>query len=107
MDYTKIIVTIITRLAAIVEAFVIPWIKSKVDNNKLNKFMVYVKLAVEAAEQIYGDIEGHKKKQFVIDYLKSQNIHFDEATIDNAIEAAVIEMRNQLLKDYYEEEVAE
>ena len=101
MDYTNILYAVIALLVALVDAFLIPFIKTKIDAAKLAKILSYVKIAVEAAEKLFVNEEeaGEKKKQYVLDYLNKKGIKFDEETIDNAIEAAVLEMEQSLLKE--------
>ena len=99
MDYTKIIESVILLLVALADAFLIPWLKAKIGAEKFKKMVDYVRIAVEAAEQIIGPEHGQEKKAYVVQYLSARGIEFDEATIDAAIEAAVIEMNNALLKE--------
>ena len=97
MDWTKIFEAGILLLAAIAEAFLIPWLKGKVEAEKLACLMDTVRIAVQAAEQIYGCNHGQQKKEYVLKYLTDRGIVFDAATIENTIESAVLEMNNQLL----------
>lgn len=101
MDYTNILYAVIALLVALIDAFLIPFIKTKIDAAKLAKILSYVKIAVEAAEKLFVNEEeaGEKKKQYVLDYLNKKGIKFDEETIDNAIEATVLEMEQSLLKE--------
>lgn len=101
MDYTNILYAVIALFVALIDAFLIPFIKTKIDAAKLAKILSYVKIAVEAAEKLFVNEEeaGEKKKQYVLDYLNKKGIKFDEETIDNAIEAAVLEMEQSLLKE--------
>lgn len=101
MDYTNILYAVIALLVALADAFLIPLIKAKIDAAKLAKILSYVKIAVEAAEKLFISEEeaGEKKKQYVLEYLQKKGIKFDEETIDNAIEAAVLEMEQSLLNE--------
>lgn len=97
MDYTKIIEAIVLLLLALAEAFLVPFIKGKIESNKRAELLEYVTIAVQAAEQIFGGQHGAEKKAYVMDYLNSKGIKFDADTIDMAIESAVLEMTNALL----------
>lgn len=101
MDYTKIIYTVIALLCAVADAFFIPWLKTKIDAEQLKKVLDYVKIAVEAAEKLFINEEnaGAKKKAYVKDFLATKGIKYDEATIDAAIESAVIQMEYSLLNE--------
>lgn len=90
IDITPIANAAIALIAAIVSVYLIPWIKSKTTNEQRKQFVAWVKIAVSAAEQVYnGPGRGEEKKQYVIEFLKEQGIKFDEASVSNAIEAAV------------------
>ncbi len=53
MDYTQIISAVIALISALVSAFLIPWIKTKIDADKLQTIRAYVEIGVKAAEQLY------------------------------------------------------
>lgn len=96
INITPIIETGILLVAAIVSAFVIPWIKSKTKNEDMEDFLRWVEIAVAAAEQIYESTDGVAKKHYVLTYLRDKGITVDEEDIENAIEAAVIRLHNEL-----------
>ena len=103
VDLTKIIEIVIALISALLTAFVIPWIKSKTDinngavsENQAAMIRLAIKTAVTAAEQIYNSDEGKQKKEYVVDLLRQQGINVDMPSIDAAIEAAVLELHNQL-----------
>ncbi|MCM1299960.1 MAG: phage holin [Firmicutes bacterium] len=95
IDITPIINGIIALVAAIITAFLIPWIKSKTTDSQRQQFVAWVKIAVAAAEQIYnGTGRGAEKKQFVIDFLEDKGLTFDKTAVDAAIEAAVKQLNS-------------
>lgn len=98
MDYTKLIEAVIMLIMAILTTFVIPWLKTKYTQNQLETWMRWVKIAVTAAEQIYTAEQWSEKKQYVVTYLKDQGIKYNEATINNMIEAAVLELHMSMNK---------
>ena len=51
IDLTPIMEAIIALVAAVITAFVIPWLKGKIDADKLEKIELWVTVAVEAAER--------------------------------------------------------
>lgn len=96
MDMTKIIEAIITLLVAVITAFVIPYIKSKLSANKLAEIMKWVKIAVEAAEMIYKESGmGKEKKKFVENFLTEHGIKVDIEQLDALIESAVLELKKE------------
>lgn len=98
IDITQIIFGIITILVGLAEAFLIPWLKTKVGNEKLAKIVDTIDIFVAAAEQIAArdGYDGAWKKQHVIELLEKNGYTVDE-TIDEFIEAAVIKLHNELI----------
>lgn len=93
-DVTPIVQAVIALIAAIVTAFVVPWVKSKTTAAQQEQLLVWAKLAVAAAEQIYaGPGRGEEKKKWVIDWLASKGLKVDEATVEAAVEAAVFNLQ--------------
>ena len=94
INLTPIIEAVFALLAAIVTAFVIPWIKSKLNENQLKELQIWVNAAVAAAEQIFSaPNSGAEKKQYVIEFLKSKGFTVDMDSIDNLIESAVYALK--------------
>ena len=80
IDLTSIANAVIALIAAIITAFVIPWIRSKT-----------------TAEQLYtGSGRGAEKKAYVVEFLNSKGFKIDAETLDKLIEAAVFN-----LPDYF------
>ena len=96
MDYTQIISAVIALISALVSAFLIPWLKTKIDANKLQTIKTYVEIGVKAAEQLYTATDGEEKKAYVINFLAEHGIRFDVSTIDQLIEAAVLQLHHEL-----------
>ena len=96
-DITEIVALIMRLVVAIICAFLIPYIKRKVDAEKLSKAMAYAKIAVEAAEMLYKESGmGPVKKEYVTKYLTEHGFHLDTDEIDVLIESAVLELHNAL-----------
>ena len=84
-DITPIIEAVAALIAALITAFLVPYIKSKTTAEQQKEINAWVKIAVSAAEQIYtGSGRGEEKKEYVITV--------DEAKLDALIEAAVYEL---------------
>ena len=99
-DLTPIFEAIITLLAAIITVYVIPYIKKKFSAEDLNTILEWVRIAVEAAEQIITESGmGEKKKALVKEFLAEKNIVVDVDKMDMLIEAAVHNMNKELKKE--------
>ena len=95
-DLTPLFQAIITLIAAIITAFLIPYIKSKASAEQLKQIETWVKVAVQAAEQLYTTPQaGEIKKQYVIDFLTSKGYTVDMQKIDALIEATVFSLNKK------------
>ena len=91
IDLTPIFQAIICLLAAIVTYKVIPWIKAKTTNAQQEKLAVAYKIAVLAAEQLYGAGHGTDKYKEAKTIIERSGFTFDE----NLLEATVYEQLTQ------------
>jgi hypothetical protein len=85
IDLTTIIEALLGLLAAIITMYVIPWLKSKTTNEQQAKIEAALRVAVCAAEQLYGAGHGKEKLEYAAEHLRSRGYEVDE----DAIEAAV------------------
>ncbi len=96
IDITTIVNAVIALIAAIISAFVIPWIRSKTTAQQREDLIAWVKIAVSAAEQLFkGDKRGEEKKQYVLDFLKKNGFSVNEDAVNAAIEAAVKQLNSE------------
>lgn len=99
-DITPIVNAVIALAAALVTAFVIPWVKSKTTAAQREEINSWVKIAVTAAEQIYsGAGKGKEKKKYVLDFLAEKNLKIDEESVDLMIESEVRNMNEAFGKE--------
>ena len=93
-DITPIIEAVAALIAALITAFVIPYIKGKTTANQQQQINAWVRIAVTAAEQIYtGSGRGAEK----INWLREHGVTVDESKLDALIEAAVYDLNNGFL----------
>lgn len=98
MDFTPIFQALIALAGAIVTCVLVPYLKSKYNQQQREEINGWVATAVLAAEQIYkGSGRGEEKKLFVLDWLEEHGIDVDETVIDAAVEAAVYRLKEGLL----------
>jgi len=95
-DLTPIINAAIALLAAIITAFVIPWLKRKTSAQDREELLRWVEIAVAAAEQLFDSSQGEAKKKAVVAFLNEKGLKFNESEIDSAIEAAVLKLHREL-----------
>ncbi len=89
----EILTALITLLAGLVTAFLIPYLKAKLSEKQQAVLMTLIEIAVNAAEQLFKGEEksGERKLLFVREFLKAQGIANTEKT-DGMIESAVYKM---------------
>lgn len=104
MNITPIINAVIALIAALVSAFVIPWIKKKVAACDLDRLQSWTNIAVAAAEQIYTAVQGEEKKQYVLKYLAAKGYNINDEDIENTIESEVLRLHNELYGTTREDE---
>lgn len=100
LDITDILEAVITIIVALVTTFVIPWLKTKCDIEKLKKIKTITEIVVAAAEQMYKESGmGVAKKQYVINYLKERGIKLDLDELNAMIESSVYKLGQELTRD--------
>ncbi|MGN0448002.1 MAG: phage holin, LLH family [Acutalibacteraceae bacterium] len=88
-DLTPILNVILTLLSAIITAFIIPYLKKRLSAEKLEQLSYWTKIAVEAAEQLYGSKTGKQKKEYVVSFLLSKGFVLDIDEVNAVIESEV------------------
>lgn len=95
VDITLILGAVIALASAVFATVAVPYIKSKFDAGKLETLAKWVKVAVEAAEQIFNETGlGEKKKAYVTKFLADMGYKVDLEYIENLIESEVYKLNN-------------
>lgn len=91
--FVKITLAVISLVGALITGLVMPYLKTKIDANRLIEIQYWVDVAVRGAEQIFNEPKmGEEKKQFVINFLSDKGIKITMAELNLLIEAAVKEL---------------
>ena len=94
-DITPIVIALVSMVFAIIGIFLIPFVKSKVGEEKFNEISKWVQIAVNAAEQIYNESGmGEVKKEYVLEFLKKRGITMDIDSVDALIESEVYKLNS-------------
>ena len=98
--FIKIVSAIITIITALITAYVIPWLKTRINENQLAQLNRYIELAVRCANQIYPKENWVEKKEFVLNYITEIvndkfSLSLNELDIDMMIEGLVNEIKNK------------
>ena len=90
---------LIALAGVILTAYIIPLLKQSLSAKQLENVRLAVNTSVRAAEMLFSTKEGEAKKQWVLDYLASQNIVVDEDQLNALIEEAVYELNKDKNED--------
>ena len=93
---TSVLAAMITLLAALAAAYVIPWLKEHTTQKQREALFAWTEIAVAAAQQLYGQLSGKERKDYVLDFLEEKGYAVNTLEVDNAIEAAVLKLHRQL-----------
>lgn len=87
---TKAIISVVLIL---VSAYVIPWLKSYVGQNKYDMVVEFAEIVVRSAEKMYSPEEWAQKKAYAVNMLekkaKEVGLNLNEKEINAIIEGAV------------------
>lgn len=93
----EILKLIVMIAVFIVTCYLIPWVRGKIGQDKLDEITKWVNAAVLMAQQVYFAKTGAERKAIVIDLLKNiliaKNISISDEQLDMLIEAAVKAMK--------------
>jgi len=92
IDLTPIFQAVIALLAALITYKLIPWIRSKTDAQTQRNLETAARVAVYAAEQIFGAGHGADKMDYAIGVLENSGFTLDADVIRATLESAVREM---------------
>lgn len=99
----EIIRVVVMVAALVVTRYLVPWLKEKIGAEKMTQIEMWVKYAVEMAQQVYWSKPGEDRKAIVTESLRdiliAKNISISEEQLDVLIEAAVKEMKMQETKE--------
>lgn len=93
IDLTSAVQALVSLFVVIITCVIVPYIRKKTTQESFAEICEWVKIAVQAAEQIYtGSGRGTEKKAYVVDFLKKKGFTIDSDSIDALIESYVKEL---------------
>lgn len=93
IDLTPICEAIIALLAAVITMYLIPWIKVRTNEQQQAYIHAAVKVAVYAAEKLYGAGNGDMKLAYAQKILEENyNVKLDPGKLRSAVDAAIKRM---------------
>lgn len=97
IDYTAVILAIISVIGAILTKVLVPYLKSKIDEQKLSEIKFWVDIAVIAVEKAFETEPGmgEVKKYQVMEFIQKLNLPITEEQLEFLIDAVVEEIINR------------
>lgn len=95
-DLTVILEAVIALAVAIITAFVLPWLKSKTTAEQRKELLVWVDIAVAAAQQLYHQLDGKERLTYALTILEEKGFDINDGAVVDAVEAAVLKLHQQL-----------
>ena len=100
IDITPILNGIIAIIGAIISLFLVPLLKEKLSEAKLNRVKKIIEAAVKAAEVLFPALDGEKmgaeKLEYVHNYLSDRGITFDMYNVYDEVRVMVESAVNDL-----------
>lgn len=99
IDYTAIILAIISLLGVIITKVLVPYLKANLNEKQLAEINFWVEVAVIAVEKAYESNPGmgEIKKNVVMDFVESMDLPITEYQLEVLIDAVVEELINDPL----------
>lgn len=92
IDLTPLCQAVIALAAALITAYLIPWIKSRTTVEQQQHIKTAVQVAVYAAEKAYGAGHGDEKLAYAEKVLAGYNVRLDTQRLRALIDAQIKEM---------------
>lgn len=106
IDLTPIFQAVIALLAALITYKLIPWIRSKTTKQQQENLYAAARIAVYAAEQLFGAGQGEEKLDYALAALKRAGYDVDKQLVRETIEEIVNSMMRYPLEEPDQEEPA-
>lgn len=96
--FTKLMTAVFSIIGILISAYLIPYIKTKMTAQDIEKLVEYAKIAVRCANQIFTPEQWKEKKGYVMQLVQNfmeENLHIKltEQQIDTIIEGLVNEVK--------------
>ena len=96
MEITNVLTALVALLMAALSAFVIPWLRREMEAEDLDDLLVWVEIAVAAAQQLYHSCDGEKRLQHALGVLADKGFDVNDKAVRSAVEAEVLKLHQQL-----------
>jgi len=92
-DMSDVFRAVASLFVVVMTCLIVPLIRKNTTSAQFEQISLWVKIAVQAAEQLYkGSGRGEEKKQYVLKFLEEKGFKVDDAAMDALIESAVFDL---------------
>lgn len=85
IDLTPILQALIALIAALITYRLVPWIKARTTELQRDNLEAVIRIAVFAAEQLYGSGHGSEKLDYATQWLEEHGYTVDRAQIEATV----------------------
>jgi hypothetical protein len=96
MDITNVFTAFVALLMAMLSVFVVPWLRRQMAAEDLDDLLVWVEIAVAAAQQLYHSCDGERRLQHALGVLADKGFDVNDKAVRSAVEAEVLKLHRQL-----------
>ena len=96
VDLTNVLMASVTLIGAIITTFIIPVLRKNLSAQEIAEMVKWAKIGVAAAQQLYHELDGAARKQYVQEFMKSKGYDVNDKAVDAAIESEVLKLHQQL-----------
>ena len=96
IDLTPFLQALIALMGAIALRYIVPWVKSKTTASQREDMLVWVDIAVAAAQQLLYQSPGADRLEYALGILEREGFNIEDKTIVDAVEAAVLKLHEEL-----------
>jgi len=85
INLTHIMIAVLELIAVLITCRLIPWIKARTTNEQQQSLAAAIRVAVFAAEQIFGASHGPEKMDYALTYLRGKGFDVDSREVEAAV----------------------
>lgn len=99
IDLTPVLKALILLLAMLAMRYVLPWVNANTTAKQREDLLVWVDIAVTAAQQLFHQASGGERLEYALDLLESKGFDIDDMAVRDAVEAAVFRLHQSMQGD--------
>lgn len=99
IDLTPLLETLLALLALLAMRYVLPWVTANTTAKQREDLLVWVDIAVAAAQQLFHQLDGEDRLEYALDLLESKGFNIDDVAVRDAVEAAVLKLHQGMAGD--------